>query len=87
MQKKYSSCFQHLFIIRNSLELNFFILPLPWGFSELVAYKQQYAVKGKNNESLLLKQASKYFALSKNVNNRRLNNNEGCMTWTIYIHT
>ena len=49
-------------------------------FSESVAYKKQYAVKGKNNESLLLKQGSKYFALSKNLNKRRLNINEGCMT-------
>ena len=53
-------------------------------FSESVAYKKQYAVKGENNESLLLKQGSKYFALSKNLNKRRLNINEGCMAWTMY---
>ena len=53
-------------------------------FSEFVAYRQQYAVKGKNNAILLLEQASKYFALSKNLTNRRLTSNEGYMKWTMY---
>ena len=31
-----------------------------------------------------LEQASKYFALSKNLTNRRLTSNEGYMKWTMY---
>ena len=41
-------------------------------FSEFFAYKQQYAVKGKNNAFLLLEHAWKYFAFSNNLNDRDL---------------
>ena len=58
-------------------------------FSESVGYKQQYGVKGKNNEILLLEDAWKYLALSNNLNNRDLILMRDawyaqCMT---YIHT
>ena len=80
MQKNYCAWFQQLFIARNFLALNFLFLALPWMFSEFVAYKQQYAVKGKNNAILLLEQASKFFAVLKYLNNRRLHSNKECMT-------
>ena len=64
MEKNYSAWFQRLFISRNSLALIFLVFPSPWVFSEFVTYKQQYAVKGKNNAILLLEHAWKYFAFS-----------------------
>ena len=41
-------------------------------FPEFVAYRQQYAVKEKNNAILLLEHAWKYLSFSNNLNDRDL---------------
>ena len=84
MQKNYSAWFQQLIIIRKSLTLNFLILRLPLGVFWVCCLQATICSKGKNNAILLLEQASKYFALSKNLTNRRLTSNEGYMKWTMY---